>query len=517
MHTQIDFQALLSNSLSLFNITNKFKLTVLHYAHGIVSCRYTDTLSCESWFVALKLNEEVVIVRRLRLAPGTKLFVRNDAHCLCLGLHSVVEPYNCRRWSLWMCDIQLQRWSAAQLVLGGFEGADIGITVCFEIFDGALYAVSGQNTIGIDGLDWNSFYKCIRIPLDGEAFFTAPVQIMMDETWRRDHSDGPLDERWLRLGLQRNEATGKIQIIEARREWLTGKSSAQRTIYSTDLPPTLQPEAEPSPYRPETGRRTCFPGFTPSVSRCNERRGSREAHPADGPFSSMQTTNKTCLGRYFPEVATYVDLISQQNATEGVGHRQLYIRAGSRDMELPVEHLGNLEEDDKKALHSAGLVAGYPKEEAVSLWPPDPAVADRSSRTWSALMDPAAAEATSDSIIGHWDDRSVVYARDEGDAHRKAIGFVSFDPSIRLTGLPSWDPSLGTLEAARVTGKCMKVDHPTANRGVRDALAQPSQWDRVGDADRDSGLEGKSSGLPSWAKAEAAMYVALQSGYNFAL
>ncbi len=54
--------------------------------------------------------------------------------------------------------------------------------------------------------------------------------------WRRQHAEGPIDDRWTFLRRFTDETTGKHRILESRKEWLVGHSSARRTYYMEELP-----------------------------------------------------------------------------------------------------------------------------------------------------------------------------------------------------------------------------------------------------------------------------------------
>ena len=49
--------------------------------------------------------------------------------------------------------------------------------------------------------------------------------------WRRQHQEGPIDDRWTRLRLDEDESTGELKIVESRKEWYLGS----RTYHKTDI------------------------------------------------------------------------------------------------------------------------------------------------------------------------------------------------------------------------------------------------------------------------------------------
>jgi hypothetical protein len=68
--------------------------------------------------------------------------------------------------------------------------------------------------------DWTSFYFGIRFPI-ATPFKDHLKRTSMDKhTWRRQHREGPIDDRWTTLGLRLDETTNDIKIIETRVEWI---------------------------------------------------------------------------------------------------------------------------------------------------------------------------------------------------------------------------------------------------------------------------------------------------------
>ena len=118
-------------------------------------------------------------------------------------------------------------WSPA-IQLRDFFGIDVGQTVAFEIFDGYLYAVSNQSTFEVEEVDWTSYYHCWRIDL---SVVPERMRIQHRRVWRRQHREGPIRDDFTDLSLRRDEKTGVVTIVEARREWLENSSRSVRTFY----------------------------------------------------------------------------------------------------------------------------------------------------------------------------------------------------------------------------------------------------------------------------------------------
>ena len=124
------------------------------------------------------------------------------------------------------------------LQLRNFFGVDIGQTVVFELFDGYLYAVSNQSTLEVIEVDYTSYYHCWRIDLEQGSespWLHKRYPIRHKRVWRRQHREGVINDNWTDLSLHKDEKTGIVTIVEARKEYLGPGSEAVRTFYSQPL------------------------------------------------------------------------------------------------------------------------------------------------------------------------------------------------------------------------------------------------------------------------------------------
>ena len=124
------------------------------------------------------------------------------------------------------------------LQLRNFFGVDIGQTIIFELFDGYLYAISNQSTFEVEEVDWTSYYHCWRISLkQGSAspWLHKRYPVRHKRVWRRQHREGVINDNWTDLSMHKNEKTGIVTIVEARKEYLGTSSEAVRTFYSQPL------------------------------------------------------------------------------------------------------------------------------------------------------------------------------------------------------------------------------------------------------------------------------------------
>lgn len=210
----------------------KSKLLLLHYAAGLVTCLYRR--SSQSRLVVIDVAKRRLVSMSPVLESTYKIFVRNDADYLYYGTHSEMGEDGFRRWVLMSYDIQGDNWLEHKIHLMDIVGSDIGQNICFEIIDGKFYGLSNQTSFEADELDWTSFYHCFRFSVRGPGPNNTE-RSDRERVWRRQHAEGPIDDRWSFLKLTKSEETGQFQVLESRKEWLNNGSTGQRSYYTTDL------------------------------------------------------------------------------------------------------------------------------------------------------------------------------------------------------------------------------------------------------------------------------------------
>ncbi|KKY14288.1 putative f-box domain-containing protein [Diplodia seriata] len=224
------------------------EISLLHYSDWVVSLHfdYSETELCADWredghwliYVELRkfdpmTGEGVSLIRPPEGA--SKLFVRNTANYLFYGTHTGIGTHGHHEWkihSLSLSDDAPLPPNIPALQLDELVGSDLGSTVAFEIHDGHFYAVSNQTSFVVEEVDWTSFYHCIRFPLHRPVKEDVQVNTRV---YRRQHAEGPINDSWTDLGLQVDEQTNKVQIVEARREWRNGGSKQERTFYTREI------------------------------------------------------------------------------------------------------------------------------------------------------------------------------------------------------------------------------------------------------------------------------------------
>ncbi|KAB8290734.1 hypothetical protein EYC80_008371 [Monilinia laxa] len=306
--------------------------------------------------------------------------------------------------------------------------------------------------------------------------------------WRRQHEEGPIDDRWTDLRLDKDECTGELRIIESRKEWYHGASRSQRTHYITpvifptyshdmrdhlcyavdasfsstltDSAAAVQ-EAPSSVINTQSStlegeenysnhnlsdypndpilrllRKDDNPHYMPS-----RRRLPQFTHPGyDGPSNITFTLARSRIRYYHSSSSTFLDVVDDPLPTDWRGRQRLRLRAGSRKIGPPLVY-----PPDHPL--KAGLLRPSPtdigdaldqmyRQSDVIYWPPAqvPEVENEALDELYELLNPPTHLGN---VEGTADERSLVYVTG-GYGSPQAIIFVSFDSAIKLTGLKRW-------------------------------------------------------------------------------
>lgn len=466
--TIIDVRALLDEAIAASRGARKYKFQILHYAEGIVSCLYIHCRPVvESWLVVFNVSERRLLTT-LSLDTTYKIFVRNDRDYLYFGTHSEFGDDGFRRWVLMGYDIHGGRWFDQKVHLLDMVGSDIGQSIAFEIVDGKFYGLSNQTSFEVDEVDWTSHYHCFRFPVAAPKPKTTERSVK-DKMWRRQHAEGPIDDRWSFIRLLRDEQDPtQLQVLESRKEWLAG-SPGRRNYYTTRLvfpdkvadsedggssprdpnPNTvgggiiINPATETVPdVRPHTSY-DLPPATPPPRPRC-----PFNTHAGDDASTALMFTLSKCFIRsYHPPSQTFLDLVDDpEPSTSPDSAPRLRLRAGSRKLRPALDILADPVARDLDQPHARRAARLFESEasNSINFWPPTAKEADDTSTDPALLAElhrvvnpPEHAGA----VRGSWDERSLVYSTGGGpgrDGSMQALVFVSFDPSIRLPGLKQW-------------------------------------------------------------------------------
>ncbi|TVY64190.1 hypothetical protein LSUE1_G008059, partial [Lachnellula suecica] len=230
----ISIPGLLTQALSNIHDNSRGTFQILYYSDRIISCLYRSSgPDSTAWLIAFSVRHRAVLVAE-ELDSTEKIFVRHNREFLYFGTNSDVGTDGHKKWVIQGHSFRNRKWFEKKVHLPDMVGSEIGSTICFEFHKKHFYALSNQTSFEVEEIDWTSFYHCVRFPLD------SPCEELKEKTnnndmWRRQHQEGPIDDRWTFLRLDTDESTGDLRIVESRKEWYLGASRSQRTYYTTDI------------------------------------------------------------------------------------------------------------------------------------------------------------------------------------------------------------------------------------------------------------------------------------------
>ena len=284
---------------------------ILYYSNNIISCLYTSTgPDVTAWLIAFNIKcRAILVVEELDFTD--KIFVRHNGQFLYYGTHSEVGTDGYKKWVIHGYEFKSHRWFDQKVHLPDMVGSEIGSTICFELHNGFFYALSNQTSFEVEEIDWTSFYHCVRFPLG------SPCKELLEKTennkmWRRQHQEGPIDDRWTSIRLDEDESTGELKIIESRKEWYLGSSRSQRTYYTTDIifPDDSKEESSDSVYPPTaTISSASISGFTSTPSFDSVPGSSNGlAFSSSSSFTSANTASTSSATNLAPSISNSTKL-----------------------------------------------------------------------------------------------------------------------------------------------------------------------------------------------------------------
>lgn len=481
----IHFPTLISHALGGAGGNSSGELTLLNYSDRILACSYET--GSDAWLIAVDVGPRRATPRRIRavvlLETTEKLFVRHDTEYLYYGTHSGLASHGHHEWIIKGLKMRVPsagtvntvvQTSEHDLQLSNLVGSDMGCTVTFEIHQGYFYALSNQTSFDVEEVDWTSYYHCLRFSL-GEQ---RKDRIEVDrEIWRRQHIEGPINDSWTDLGLRSDEGSGKLLIVECRREWKGGGSQSQRTFYTQSItfpaPSEIQSATDQQSPLSETGSartpliRQALPADDPLTSTIDENnkphwappkiRLPREEHreeQAEGEPRGTFTLSKTKYRTYNPSCASFLDIVLDDRPTQSPCSRlarpQVRLRIGSRKPASPLNDDGTLRTPDLD-LESGKPIPGSEDrftDRGIRMWPPDDAPAE--------LLEILNPSTDLRDLQGWSDERSVLYTVPAASAPGpKAIVLINFDPALEHANLPFLDSKMS--RPSRQSGKSNDV------------------------------------------------------------
>lgn len=416
------------------------RVRLLHYSDGIVVFRVQGIGAHDDTLLAIDMDRRPDHTRRRRLLlqksvpPDAPIFVRHNRSYIWYGTFTAAHGSD-GVWSV--CGLDFATFEEIEFPLDRVVDGDLGQTLCFEMYQEHLYAVSTQIASG-DDERFSSFYHW---------FCHAPRQKGRQWNgllWRREHREGPINEMWTDLSIRTDETTGRPVILECRREWRDGKSENHRTNYIESLPTPEEalawPDDDPNDL---SGNRL-------SYDQRPEKRPRRNYHaeyePTHDPtqrreFIAARTKHRS----YHLAAATFVDLVNDPTPhADGVRSRdRLRLRTVSRKRKCAIDEDGI--DGPRGSLYRPRQfdADGRPIEgseerfisRGVHLWP-----AEDSPSELHHLLCP---DARVSSVHAISDERSLIYSVSCPGLPRdhQALVLISFDPAIRFptfTSLRTW-------------------------------------------------------------------------------
>lgn len=481
------------------------------------------------------------IIRLGVMLRRPKVWVRNNDRYLFCGSHDGGNGHGHREWVLQGYDLHTGRPTAV-LPLKEFWGDDLRETLVFEIYDGYLYAVSNRSSYEVEEIDWSSFYHCQRFPVD------RPIEsrVQHQRIWRRQHREGPINDSWTDLGLHRDECTGQLLIVEARKEWHAGVDAQRRTYYTQplddagwesddrhtpEMPSPSEPSARPDPAGPPPVAPESYfpdeplaklvgkdndPQFVESRPRIHGHVHPEYAGPEPAPDTFM--LSRTRYRTYVPASSAFLDVVIDVDPRRGAGApgpargappQQVRLRIGSRVRASPLDLGTGLlrkpwldETTDEPIPESAERFV----DRGIGLWPPAGA-----PRELVELIHPGGTPVGDVSAVE--DERSVVFRAApvaSAEGVERPIVLVNFDRGVRHGWLPllRWDgmhapaPASADVPAVTIPGKRCEGkpdgDAPVRVDSVRAGGEASVDWER------------------RWWRQEQAMHLNIHEGYRFA-
>ncbi|KAJ5544076.1 hypothetical protein N7494_005355 [Penicillium frequentans] len=364
-----------------------------------------------------------------RIPLGAQVFVRHSRTYLWYGIfREHIEEWTERlicEWTIYGVDLKTQ--NSVETFRVEAADSDLGQSICFEMYNEHLYAVSTQTTSS-DVTPYSSFYH---------VFCCAPRDKLC-----------PIFDLWTDLSIRIDETTGRPVILECRREHSSGGSENHRTYY-------VQPVPLPEECLIQHGERdTTYLAWNDlhehqdSEYKDNEHRPKpRLPHEFHAEFASTDGNRKefkhmsTRYHTYDLASSTFIELVDdrvlQPDGLQSLGC--LRVRTISRKPKCPIDEEGTEGKEGLLFRPTQNSEDGCPIEGSekrfitcgVHMWPPDNAPAEL-----CRLLCPGT---RIDTVRAISDERSLICSIKYPSlpAACQALILISFDPQISFPFLSS--------------------------------------------------------------------------------
>ncbi|KAI9663697.1 MAG: hypothetical protein M1821_007187 [Bathelium mastoideum] len=467
IHKSSDFETVLSISRLLQEADLEFdgaftRVTLLNYSEAVLSILVEDDRDTHGWLVILRMDHVQMPITR-RVDSSYRIFVANDSRYLYAATHSEIGSHGHHEWVVRGLSLSTEPALAEEngVQLRNLVGGDIGSNVAFTIHNGYFYALSNVTSFELEEIDYTSFYTCMRFPVDQPSQEHLSV---VDDIYRRQHSEGAINDSWTDLALQVCEQTNALFIVEARREYLGNTSAHQRTYYIQPVPFNTTISDEDSPYYPTWLSSTLPTASSSTVARhpANDvyiplltavdkpryaqprSRPPRETHPeyCEPPSSAPSAGGvpefllwQTKFRTYSLATSTFVDIVEDDDSDGGGGTKPcLRLRGAGRRLGSPLDEEGRLRQPEGGGLETDRTMGGSEERFVygrVRMWPP---------RRGEVKGKEKAGEQEEEVTLPYGrvvkavaDERSLVYSiGGTGGSSGEKIVLVNFDPGIRI-------------------------------------------------------------------------------------
>ncbi|KAL9026345.1 MAG: hypothetical protein Q9196_004980, partial [Gyalolechia fulgens] len=450
----------------------------------------TVQVGWRSWLLVVDLYQDESEQGRVRLAVDLwtreDVIMRNDRKFLCAISPTGVSVTGKHRE--WVCKVWALEDPASiptALQIPGLAVGEIGKGLVFEVFDGFLYALSTQAPYEFDEPEWLSFYTCFRFPLN----CPHPTTLKTLRIWRRHHNEGPINDLWTDLKLHKDETTGELFVMEARKEWIGDSTVQKRTWYRQTLPSRFPPPEgairdddqemvdnsdylchgltatqtlasssisdQDTPYlfamppndnESDQGHFTTAPSLEQWPGHPRLAHNVHPEYPLDAPAHATADSfmlAKSKYRSYNPSAAAFVDLVvdDRKPATQRDWVQQIRVRIGSRREASPLDQNGMIHKHYLNSYTRKPVPDSERRyiDQGIRLWPP----ADTPSVLQDLLNGNAVSDAISSNRTGRAygditaisDERSIVYLVKEKGATEMDNGkliLVNFDGHIQF-------------------------------------------------------------------------------------
>jgi hypothetical protein len=329
-------------------------IRLLNYSEGVLAILCRGEQSDANYLLAMDVHSGTHVMPAMSIDNINRLFVRHTKEVLFFGRHTGTGSHRFREWVVQGVSLgkhqfrrycrtartMIDSWKSEIIQFREFPGSEIGLTVAFKIHDGFFYALSNCSAFDVVEVDWTSFYHCIRFPI------LSPRQencMINRQIYRRQHSEGPINDSWTELSLQADERTNKLLIVEARTEWKSGGTNQTRTFYATEIGPlrpvTDHEEEEPQQVGPVGDLFSAILDDDSKYSPWQERE-PWQFHPEEGHKTVVGNSRQqsfqsfilahTKFRSYNFTTGTFIDLVQEACDCRGQTNLCLRLRSGSR-------------------------------------------------------------------------------------------------------------------------------------------------------------------------------------------